>query len=320
MSKALPVKVLLSLLAVTSAAYEPEPKPERIVVAACSGYPHQAEKGKLAGYWQSRLDKMLAARPDLILAPEGSDQYPGVTDRPGDPAIRELFRETAKKGRCFVAFPTCRDLGDGRVANSIELFDRDGKSVGIYDKNFPTPGEIKMGRIVGKKIAPWQTALGKIAPLICWDLNFYPDFSHYFEARPQLILFASRYHGGLMQRFWAYECRSYFIGAFAFGECTIINPVGEVVARSTNYTDVATATINLDYQVVHLGDGNMARLRKLKEKYGRGVTIFDPGHLGPVLVTSELKDISSARMIEEFGIAPWDEFYRKCREEVIKPR
>ena len=136
------------------------------------------------------------------------------------------------------------------------------------------------------------------------------------QERPALTVFASRYHGGLIQNFWAYESRSYFVGAFAFGQCTVINPLGEVIAQTTNYTDTVTAGINLDDQVVHIGDGNMPKLQKLKEKYGRGVTIFDPGHLGPALVTSEVNQVSSKQMIEEFGISTWDDYYQRCVDAV----
>ena len=262
---------------------------------------------------------MLPDRPDLIVLPEASNQMRGV--RNGiDPKVREYMVKTARENRCIIAFPCLRDLGGGRYANSIELIGRDGKTIGMYDKTFTTIPEIASKRIVGKKIKPIPTDIGKIVPVICWDLNFYKELSLCFTERPQLTVFASRYHGGLIQNFWAYESRSYFIGAFAFGQCTVINPLGELVAQTTNYTDAVTARINLDYQVVHIGDKNMPKLRKLKEKYGRGVTIFDPGHLGPALVTSELKNISSKQMIEEFGISTWDNYYRRSVDAADKNR
>ena len=314
MSKKQLVKLAILLIGgALMAEYLPEPKPQRIVVGVTNGNSNNAEDGDTVGFWKPKIDRMLPDRPDLIVLPEAANQVKGV--RNGiDPKLREYMVKTARENRCNIAFPCLRDLGGNRFANSLELIDRNGETVAVYDKNFTTIPEIKSGRIVGKKIKPIPTDIGKIVPLICWDLNFYKEMPLCFTERPQLTVFASRYHGGLIQRFWAYESRSYFIGAFAFGQCTVINPVGEIVAQTTNYTDTVTAQINLDYQVVHIGDGNMPKLRKLKAKYGRGVTIFDPGHLGPALVTSELKDISSKQMIEEFGISTWDDYYRRCVE------
>ena len=301
------------------AEYFPEDKPERIVVGVANGNSTAVEDGDIVGYWKAKIDKMLPDRPDLIVLPEASNQMRGV--RNGiDPKVREYMVKTARENRCIIAFPCLRDLGGGRFANSIELIGRDGKTIGMYDKTFTTIPEIASKRIVGKKIKPIPTDIGKIVPVICWDLNFYKELPLCFTERPQLTVFASRYHGGLIQNFWAYESRSYFIGAFAFGQCTVINPLGELVAQTTNYTDAVTARINLDYQVVHIGDKNMPKLRKLKEKYGRGVTIFDPGHLGPALVTSELKNISSKQMIEEFGISTWDNYYRRSVDAANKER
>ena len=113
-----------------------------------------------------------------------------------------------------------------------------------------------------------------------------------------------------MQGYWAYSCRSHFVGAIA-GRGTrseIRNPLGEVVASNTNYFDFAVARVNLDCELVHL-DFNWERLRKLKAKYGPKVKISDPGCLGAVLISSEHETISVDDMIEEFGIELLDDYF-----------
>jgi hypothetical protein len=113
-----------------------------------------------------------------------------------------------------------------------------------------------------------------------------------------------------MQNYWAYNCQAYFIGCTAGLECTVVNPVGTKIAASTNYQHYITARINLDYKVVHL-DENWGKLRQIKEKYGRGVKIFDPGYLGCVLLTSEMTEISAKDIIKEFAVETWDEYYAR---------
>src|SRR5690606_27636859 len=122
--------------------------------------------------------------------------------------------------------------------------------------------------------------------VICFDLNFEELRLKYQAAKPDLIVFPSMYHGGLMQEYWAYSCRAHFVSSVAPANLPseIISPVGHTLAASTNYFDFTTATVNLDCRVVHL-DGNWGKLRALKEKYGSQVTIFDPGRLGAVLLT-----------------------------------
>lgn len=164
----------------------------------------------------------------------------------------------------------------------------------------------------------FQTDFGRVGMAICFDLNFHELLERYAKQRPDLIIFSSMYHGGLMQGYWAYYCRSYFVGAIAGPENNILNPLGARVACSTNYLPRVTAAINLDYQVVHL-DENWEKLEAVKKKYGRGVTVFDPGFVGAVLLTSELDDVTSEEMVREFGIELWDDYYKRSADFRNRP-
>jgi hypothetical protein len=126
------------------------------------------------------------------------------------------------------------------------------------------------------------------------------------------------YHGGLMQSYWAYRCRSFFVGALDSRgvPSEILNPQGEVIASGTNYFDFAVATINLDCCLAHLDD-NWDKLQKLKEKYGKKVTITDPGKMGSVIITSEHTSISAPDMVKEFGIELLDDYFDRSEREKI---
>ena len=94
------------------------------------------------------------------------------------------------------------------------------------------------------------------------------------------------YHGGLMQRYWAYSCQAHFVGAMGCGDpCTIINPLGELVAASTSDTPYVCAEVNLDCCLVHYDD-NFKKLRAMKDKYQRHVTITDPAVSAALMLTS----------------------------------
>lgn len=111
-----------------------------------------------------------------------------------------------------------------------------------------------------------------------------------------------------MQQYWAYSCRSYFVGSTTSGKpSTVISPVGQILASSTEYFKHATATVNLDYTVVFL-DYNMDKIIEMKKKYGSKVKVSDPGNLGAVLLTSETDEFTMAQIIEEFGLEPIDDY------------
>lgn len=285
-----------------------------------AGYQTMVEQ--VIGFWENELQQVLPDKPDLIVLPE-------ACDRPGGLSATEQFEyfearkkqvwdfiaSVAKENHCYIVFGTKWQEENGTWRNSSVLFDRQGEVAGIYHKNFPTIGELEGGIIPGSKAPVFVCDFGIVACAICYDLNFTELCDRYAEQHPDILAFSSMYHGGLMQNYWAYQCRSFLVGALGFREIPseIRNPLGDVVASSTNYFDFVVATINLDQVVAHL-DNNWGKLRNLKEKYGPAVIITDPGKLGPVLITSEHETISAKEMAAEFGIELIDSYFDRSRE------
>ena len=96
------------------------------------------------------------------------------------------------------------------------------------------------------------------------------------------------------------------------------NPMGKIVATTTNYFHRTVGIINLDYCLAHL-DYNWTKLRALKEKYGEDVRISDPSEIGSVLLTSEHETISIDEMAREFKITLLDEYLDNSRGFRHKP-
>lgn len=311
-----------------------EPKSKRITVGLLGTPPlwsYKAPEGEKAiefmiDMWTKELRPVLADNPDLIVLPEACDRFSAMSmeDRKAyytlrGNKIRDFFAKVAKDNNCYIAYSAARKMEDGTFRNSTQLIDRKGEVVGVYNKNHLVPGETTEGGILCGKDAPiFETDFGTVAMAICFDLNFDELLEKYAKAQPDVIIFSSLYHGGLMQNYWAYRCRSYFVSSVGGEECTVVNPVGTTVARTTNYYHYVTATINLDNKVVHL-DENWDKFHALKDKYGRGVTRFDPGNVGAVLLTSEMADKSIDEIIEEFEIETWDEYYDRSMKHRHTP-
>ena len=226
--------------------------------------------------------------------------------------VRDFFAGVAREHHCYVVYSAHRFDEAGRKHNSSVLIDRTGHIAGIYDKNHPTIGEIEGGIVPGSEAPVFETDFGRVGMAICFDLNFDELRLKYAKASPDLIVFSSMYHGGLMQAYWAYSCRCHFVGAIA-GRGTpsqILNPLGQVVASSTNYFDFAVAKVNMDCTLAHL-DGNWSKLRALKAKYGPQVQITDPGRLGPVLIASEHETVDVNAMTDEFEIELLDHYFAR---------
>lgn len=278
-------------------------------------------------FWRNEFTPVLPDKPDLIVLPEACDRPAGMNTAMqlayfkarGD-RVLEFFSSVAKENHCYIAFGMKHQLEDGSWRNSCFLLDRNGNVTGVYNKNFPTIGEMEAGIKAGKEAPVFQCDFGRVACAICFDLNFDELRQRYAEQKPDIIVFPSMYHGGLVQEHWAYTCRAYFVSAIAIASLRsgIRNPMGKIVATSTNYFHYTTGTINLDYCLAHL-DYNWDKLRALKEKYGEAVTISDPSEIGSVLLTSEHETISIQEMVKEFGITLLDDYLDHSRAFRHKP-
>jgi len=200
------------------------------------------------------------------------------------------------------------------MRNSITLLGRNGEVVAIYDKNHPTIGEIENGILPGTEAVVAECDFGRVGFAICFDLNFPELRAKYVPKKPDLMVFCSMYHGGLVQAYWAYDCRSYFVGAIC-RRCPseIRDPHGRVIASTTNYFDYAIATVNLDFCLAHL-DYNWGRLARLRKKYGPKVTVSDPGLWGFVSITSWVPDRSAEDLAREFEIELLDDYFNRARK------
>jgi hypothetical protein len=281
--------------------------------------PKGLEAKAMKKHWDEYFDYVLPENPDLIVLHECCNRFPNMTmeerlsyyDSASCQEVFEYFCKKAKDNNCNIAYSAIRKLADNTRRNSTQLIGRDGKVLTIYDKNFPMIEEAQIQNILpGEKEVILESEFGKIGFAICFDLNFDHLRLRYAKQKPNLLLFSSMYHGGIMQQYWAYSCRSYFAGAVSQLECAIINPLGKKIAASTNYYPFVTAQINTDYEIVHL-DGNQEKIKEAIKKYGSKIKVDDPGHLGSVLITSECEEFTAAQIVDEFKMLRLDDYFNK---------
>lgn len=277
-------------------------------------------------HWKSKFTKVLPDKPDLIVVPEACDrpeaagkyreQLPKEIKQAYYHArknqIRDYFASVARENNCYIVYSAAREIEDGSWRNSSVILDRKGQEAGIYNKNHVVIEETtENGILCGASAELIECDFGKIACVICFDLNFEELRKKYEALKPDLIVFSSMYHGGLMQAYWAYACRCHFVGAICGQPSQIRNPVGDIIASTTNYIDYVTVTVNLDCRLAHL-DYNWEKFDKLKQKYGPAVQLSDPGYLGSTMITSCHDEISVEEMIKEFEIEKLDDYFARA--------
>jgi len=274
-------------------------------------------------YWRRRMERVLPSRPDLIVLPEMCDTYlntpaeieTSLRDAMGN-RMWNVLREIAVRHHCYIVYPTVRFCEDKSWRNTAMIIDRHGNLAGQYHKNHLTIPEMQKGILCGTEAPLIECDFGTVGMVICFDLNFSELRLHYQKQRPDLLIFPSMYHGGLMQSYWAYFCQSHFVGCMAFENLPneIYSPLGHLLATNTNYDANVTARINLDCEVVHW-DYHQEKMFLLKEKYGDEVDIFDPGKLAAFLISSRSETVTAREMLREFEMETLHDYLHRSLEQ-----
>ena len=278
---------------------------------------------EMQAFLQTELNKVLPDKPDLIVLPEMCDFFRAFTAEQNKVyykvrgnRILDFLSQVARENHCYIAYCAVRYLPEEKelpFRNSTQIIGRDGKVVGIYDKNHLVPLELENREVAYGTEAPvFQLDFGKVACAICFDLNYQELLNKYAAQQPDLIIFSSHYHGGIAQSNWAYQCRAFFAGSVTEDESRILNPFGEPVAATVSGDDALTHTVNMDYAICHL-DNNEEKIQAAKEKYGENLSVYDPGHIGCVMLSYEGTDKTVKDILEEFQIATADAYFDACR-------
>jgi predicted amidohydrolase len=198
---------------------------------------------------------------DTALTPQ--DLWDLVDEAPG--RITQDIQTAAKELGVHVVWPSYRRGEErGVVYNAAILIGPDGEIIGIYDKTHPAPWERTEGggwATVGKRAEVFETALGRIGMIICYDGDF-PELSRLLAVKgAEIIVRASA-----LQRsydIWyitncarAYDNHVYLVasnlvgpdasGNYGFGHSMIVNPIAWRLAQARGSEEIIAAKLDPD--------------------------------------------------------------------------
>ena len=157
---------------------EREPIPPRPVKVAVSWGWGGDDPTANHDHWSRFLDAAGERKADVALLPE---IFNVCRDRAQAPAAPEtldgqacaFMSAKAKQWKMYVSGTFTRRDGDV-LYNSAPLFDRDGKLVGVYDKNMLFDPELDNGTSPGVGYPVFETDFGKVGIIICYD-SWFPE-------------------------------------------------------------------------------------------------------------------------------------------------
>jgi predicted amidohydrolase len=165
----------------------------------------------------------------------------------------------------YVVWPSYRRGTErGEVYNSAILIGPDGEIIGIYDKTHPAPWERRDGggwATVGKRADVFQTPLGNIGMILCYDGDF-PELSRLLAVKgAEIIVRASALQRSydiwyLTNAARAYDNHVYMVASnlvgpdacsnYGFGHSMIINPIAWRLAQARGSEEIIAAKLDPD--------------------------------------------------------------------------
>lgn len=210
---------------------------------------------------------------------------------------------------------------DGEAYNAAVLIGRDGEVIGRYHKVQPTIWEME-----GKQIRPGETAmtfdtdLGKVGALICFDLKF-PEVSMSLARNgARVAFFPSMFNGGTRHQSIARDHGMFLVVSQA-NESAVIDMCGrrlawqgyqEPLVVNGKLDPFACAEVNLDCKAYHL-DYNQEKLGDIQAKYRGGVQIEIMRPEATFVMSSLMDEVSVEEIEAEFDLEDLWSYYDRAR-------
>ena len=174
----------------------------RITVVQPNYFPGEQPDEKAAQFLLTELEN--APVGGLIVLPEYSNAG-GISDveseRKALPRAEMMLKAASRVARekgCYVAINVLQ-LRDGKIKNSTYLFDKNGNTAFVYDKQHLPQSELKLGVVPGTPGQPCSCVCDldgiRFAFMTCYDVYFNEQIEFIAKAKPDVIIMPTLQRG-----------------------------------------------------------------------------------------------------------------------------
>jgi predicted amidohydrolase len=229
---------------------------------------------------------------------------------PTESGTLEDVRELARRHKLLLVWPRLEYDPDRGVRNTAVLVDRSGDVLGRYDKMFPTTSELEKGVTPGTDVPVFETDLGRVGMLICFDMNFTEVRDALKRGRPDIVVFPSMYRGGLQAQALAFELGSFVVTAISSELGLVIDRCGRIIKEST-YEALAVARVNTNSVALHM-DFNWTKMDAMLARYGPALS-FDFHTREAFYVIEYAGDRDITELFKEFELETAYAYFARAR-------
>jgi predicted amidohydrolase len=272
------------------------------------------------------VDQEGARGADIIALPETcrgqNDRSQEALDGPTVSAVARL----AAQHRTYVACPIDRKAGDRRL-NSAVLLDRSGQVAGIYDKLYPTYGELTKSPGVqpGQAVGLFPADFGRLGLAICFDVNWAPLWQRLSDLGAELVIWPSAYSAGRSLQARAIEYNYYVMSATWTPDCLAYDIDGtQLVYDHENMSggvNITRYTFDLDRSIFHQDYNLPAKLANLLKEHPDDVEREKWLPLeGWFVLRAKRPGVSARALARQAGLEELRPYINRSRSEIDKAR
>jgi hypothetical protein len=150
---------------------------------------------------------------------------------------------------------------------------------------------------------------------ICFDLNFDENWATLAKEDARLVVWTSAYPGRTHLSARALLNRCHLVSSVRSGASRIVNPCGEVLARTDEIQEVVCRTLNLDFVVSHT-DFNYPIPDRILKRYGDRVDVRVYESEGFMLIEPRDRKVRVDRLMREFKFESFVKYLDRHRVAV----
>lgn len=258
----------------------------------------------------ARLGADIVAFPEVY--PQLAVSPPTAYPEPEEGGTLDAVRQMAQEHRLYLVWPRYERAADGRLYNSSILVDRAGGIVGRYHKMFPTIGEMEEGILPGASCPIFETDFGRVALIVCFDMNFVEIRDELQQQAPDLVIFSSMYRGGLECQTWALDLGCHVLTAISAELGRVVDPGGKLLQLAT-YEALITQRVNLNKRQLHM-DGNWDKMDAMLDRYGSDLTFEFYTQEARYVIGYEKADRDVDDIVCEFDLETLPHYFARSRQ------
>lgn len=227
----------------------------------------RANREEFAPFLQNAADQ----KADLVVLGEtltavGVSQPPESIAEPIPGPTTDYFSDLARRHRLHLVF-SLHERADHLIYNTAVLIDPEGKRVGKYRKVCLPHAEVEGGTAPGSEYPVFETRLGKIGLMICYD-GFFPEVARELSQRgAEVIAWPVWGCNPLLAQARACENRVYLVSSTFMKPkdgwmiSAIFDPTGRPIAQAEDWGSVIVAEVDLSERF--LGPYNLGDFRAM---------------------------------------------------------